>query len=184
MKGEKSVSYLLGADKARKAVDMVRPAILAAMESGLLKRKDLHIVIMNPCTRPHEVESMEDAILYEESFGDKEKWKDDYEGIAQAKAIASWRTGLPTHVLRETMPYLLQADEDHADTPFWGSAVLHGVVVAASGVQSWFDEWVAYMVAAACRALCIGVMQEEILKDDRRDYIWERELDGDDSDGR
>ena len=174
---EPRVSFLLGADKARKAVDMVRPAILAAMESGLMKRKHLHIVIMNPGTRPGDVEDEEDAILYEESFGDPKEWGRDYAVIARAKAIESWRTGLPTHALRETMPYMLVASENGSDTLYWGSAVLHGMVVGASGVQSWFDEWVSYMVAAACRALCIGVMQEELLKDDRRDFLWQRELD-------
>ena len=174
---ESQVSFLLGADKARKAIDMVRPAILAAMESGQLKHKTIHIVIMNPGTRPGDVEDEEDAILYEESIGDPATWERDYNLIARAKAIASWRTGLPTHVLRETMPYMLVASESASDTPYWGSAVLHGMVVAASGVQSWFDEWVSYMVAAACRAICIGVMQEEILKNDRRDFMWQSDLD-------
>ena len=177
MENETPVSFLLGVDKAKKAVDMVRPAILAAMESGLTKRKDLHIIIVNPGTRPGDVENGEDAILYEESFGDPSKWQHDYAAIDRAKAIASWRTSLPTHVLRETMPYLLVASENGSDTPYYGSAVLHGMVVAASGVQPWFDEWISYMVAAACRAICIGVMQEEILKNDKRDFMWQRDLD-------
>ncbi len=167
MKEGAHTSYLLGADRARKAVDMVRPAILAAMESGLMKRKDLHIVIMNPAMRPFEVYYEHDAILYEESFGDKKKWARDYAKFAQAKAIISWRTGLPTHLVRETMPYLLKASGSWSDTPYWGSAVLHGIVVAASGAQSWYDEWVSYMVAAACRALCIDAMQEEVIKSNK-----------------
>ena len=177
-------SYLLSSERAKQAIDMVLPAIREAMESDLLKRRHLHIVIMNPATPPHMVENGEEAILCEYSLGLPAKWENDYKSIARAKAIASWRTGQPTHALRETMPYLMVANEEHADSPYFGSAVLLGMVVAASGVQPWFDEWISYMVAAACRALCIAAMQEDIIPDKRRDFIWEPGLDGDGEDGR
>jgi hypothetical protein len=180
---EKSVSYLLTAEMAKKAVDMARPAILAAMESGMFKRKALHIVVMNPATRPWQVENEEDAILYEESFGDPATWETHYDEIARAKAIESWRYDLPTHVIRETMPYLLQANEDRSDTMYWGSAYLLGLVVAGSGVQPCYDEWSGYMVAAGCRALCIEKMQK-MLENKERDFVWQRELDGHNGDSR
>ncbi len=173
---ETPVSYLLTKEIAKRAIDMVRPAILAAVEGKILKRGDLHIVVMDPVKGPWNVEHEDEAILHEESFGDVAKWASPYGEIARAKAIESWRTGFPTHVIRETMPYLLYANDDYSDTVYWGSAVLQGLTVGVSGVQSWFDEWVAYMVAAACRALCIEAMQK-LLKDKNRDFVWQPELD-------
>lgn len=166
------VSYLLSVDDIMKAIDMVCPAIRAAMESGAIKRKDLHIVVMNPATRPFEVEREEDAILYEVSFGDPSTWEHDYKAIARAKAIASWRTGLPTHVVVQTMPYLLQANEDYSDTPYYGSVNLLGMPVGASGVEAWNDEMISYWIAAACRAVCIGKMQTKILTAGK-DLLWQ-----------
>ncbi len=160
---EVSQSFLLTKIVARKAVDLVRPAILSAMESGLLKRKDFHVVIMDPCIRPWEVTDPSLAILHEESFGNRMQWELDFQKIARGKAFLSWRTGIPTHLIRETMPHLLAA----GDTIFYGSAVHHGIVVAASGVQPWFDEMFSGWTADACRALCIGEMQEKVLKDGR-----------------
>ncbi len=115
---------------------------------------------------------------------------DDDEGlyaeIARAKAFASWRTGVPMDALVQSMPYMLQANEDESDTLFSGSAVLFGITVGASGVQSYFDELAAYMVTAACRALCIQIMQEKFLPEGEKDrcFLWERTLDSEDNGDR
>lgn len=166
-------SFLLTPEKAEQAIGMVRPAIAAAMNSGLMKRHHLHIVVMDPAIAPYQVDQGEQAIVGEASFGHPGEWENNYAGIARAKAIAAWRTGQPTHMLVQAMPYLLVGDAGASDTIYWGSVNLLGVPVGASGVQPWFDEWVAYSVASACRALCIGEMQESYIPDRNRDFLFE-----------
>lgn len=146
---------------AETAVRIVKPSILNAMEIGLLKRRDLHIVVLDPV-----VDYVDGSLLpaiYEFSFGNPIKWEHRFDTIARAKALVTWRTGLPTHLVQQSFPYLLQG----RDTPLWGSVNLEGIIVAASGVQPWFDEMISYQVAAACRALCISKMQTETLPDDQ-----------------
>lgn len=177
---EQSVSFLLSADLANKAIDMVMPSILAMMESKQFKRPELHIVVMNPGKHPWNTDDPSNAILVERTIGNPDGWEKPYGQIARAKAITSWRTGLPTRDVVQTMPYLLTANEDWSDSVYPGSAVLFGIAVGASGVQSWYDEFVSYMVAAACRALCIELMQTKYIPEGERDrcFIWQRDIDG------
>ena len=163
-------SFLLTVGMVEKAVNMVSPAIMAAMDNDTLKGHDLHIVVMDPGLRPHDVADAHEAILYERSFGVPANWTCPYNDFARAKAFASWRTGLPTSTIRQTMPYLLK----EIDTLYYGSAVLDGIVVGTSGVQEWFDEWVSYLVAATCRALCIEAMQGILENDTHSSFFWER----------
>jgi len=151
-------SFLLTAEMVEKAINMVSPAIMAAMDNGTLEGHDLHIVVMDPGLRPHDVADAHEAILYQRSFGVPANWTCPYNDFARAKPFASWRTGLPTSVICQTMPYLLK----EGDTLYHGSAVLDGIVVGTSGVQEWFDEWVSYLVATTCRALCIGTMKQTL----------------------
>ncbi|MCH7529921.1 hypothetical protein IIB50_02275 [Patescibacteria group bacterium] len=158
------MSYLLTADVAKQAVEMVEPIIYTAMGCKLFKRDHLHIVVMDPAAMPinRNRVTFKSAILYEVSLGNTENWEHDYAKIARSKAQISWWTKLPTHIVQETMPYILTG----VDTKHYGSVVLDGIVVAASGVQPWYDECVSHMVAAACRAFSIENMQEDILPSD------------------
>lgn len=65
--------------------------------------------------------------------------------IALSKAQISSRTGRPT---ADLAPQYLQA----GDTPYWGSAVVNGVVVACAGLEPRHDEMLAYWLAAAIQA--------------------------------
>lgn len=56
---------------------------------------------------------------------------------------------MDSHVVQELRPHLLE----RGDTVLWGSIVLDGVVVAASGADPWFDEAFAGSVAMCLRAL-------------------------------
>lgn len=145
-------------EAAARAVAMVMPMIVAAMadprvgESGFL-----HIVVMDPGARPG-VDAPEDAILYEESVGDRAAWDADYAAYARAKAGISWRTGLDSHTVCETRPHLLRP----ADGTVWGSVVVDGIVVGVSGANPWFDEAfagaIAYAFKAECKARCREAM--------------------------
>lgn len=139
------MSYLLDKGTAQKAVEMVMPLILAAMESRVFKRRHLHIVVLDPAVTPNN----DLPVLYENSIGDVSQWEHPYDQIARSKADLTWKWGIPTRELQLRMPHVLQP----GDTLFGGSACVDGIVVGVSGVQPHFDEMIATMVAAACKAL-------------------------------
>ena len=155
-------SSLLNREQAVKAVWLAKPSILAAMEAKVLKRGDLHIVVMDPTILyPDFAGSGRDpsqAILYEESIGEPAKWERDYAAIARAKTLLSWKCGLSSQEIVERYPYLLQ----DSDVAYWGSVVRGGLVIGASGVQSYFDQWACGLVADSCQALSIERMKVEI----------------------
>jgi hypothetical protein len=138
-----------GRDAAARAVAMVMPMIAAAMadrrvgESGFL-----HIVVMDPAASP-ATHDFEEAILYEQSVGDRSAWDADYAAYARGKAAISWRTGLDSHVVCETRPHLLRP----ADGTVWGSVCVEGIVVGVSGANPWYDEAFAGAIAHAFKAI-------------------------------
>lgn len=152
-----SGSYFIDRETAEKAVNMSLPLIREAM-----KRKEvgesgfLYIVVMDPALGPSR-SSFEEAILYEHAVGDREKWDADYAAFSRAKALVAWRTGLDGHMVQELRPHLLSAQ----DTVLWGSVVVDGIVVSASGANPWYDEAFAGTVAMCLRALAkSGIVQE------------------------
>jgi hypothetical protein len=142
-------SYFIDRQAAEKAVCMALPLITEAMkrrevgESGFL-----YLVVMDPVLTPAN-SSFEEAILYEYSVGDREKWDADYAGFARAKAKVAWKTGMDSHLVQELRPHLLS----DGDTVLWGSIVLDGIVVSASGAHPWYDEAFAGTVAACLRSI-------------------------------
>jgi hypothetical protein len=150
-------SYLVNRDAAEAAINMSLPLITEAMkkrevgESGFL-----HIVVMDPVLTPAR-SSFEDAILYEYSIGDKTTWDADYAAFSRAKACIAWRTGMDSHLVQELRPFLLEAN----DTVLWGSVVLDGIVVSASGAHPWYDEAFSGTVAMCLRAFAKAGMNAE-----------------------
>ena len=148
-------SFFLTAKLAMEAVLVVLPAIEAMMETGRAKRRDLQIIVMDPAKPFGSGATFTSAILYEHQLGDSEAWEHDYYRVARSKAEVSWRTGFPSHLVQQRMPYLYQ----DGDTRWGGSVVLEGQVVGVSGVQWYWDEMFSYWIAAACRALSIEAAQ-------------------------
>lgn len=142
-------SYFIDRQAAEEAINMVLPLIVEAM-----KRKEvgesgfLYLVVMDPARTPAN-SSFDEAILYEYSVGDREKWDADYAGFARAKAKIAWKTGMDSHVVQELRPHLLNA----GDTVLWGSVVLDGIVVSASGANPWYDEAFSGTVAVCLRSI-------------------------------
>ncbi|OZI81997.1 hypothetical protein [Bordetella genomosp. 6] len=133
------------AEAAARAVDRVRPLIDAALacramgESGFL-----HVVVMDPLAAGLPFEQ---AVLYEESFGDTRRWDADYGAYARRKAALSWRTGLDSHTALAARPHLVAQDET-----VWGSVCVEGIVVAVSGLNPWYDEAMAGAIAHMFKA--------------------------------
>lgn len=153
-----SGSYYVNRQTAEAAVGMALPLIHEAM-----KRKEvgesgfLYLVIMDPALTPAHC-AFEEAILYEYSVGDGAKWDADYAAYAYMKARAAWRTGRDGHAVHELNPHLMTA----ADPVLYGSVVVDGIVVAASGANPWYDEAFAGTVA-----MCIKAMAKEAVHRER-----------------
>lgn len=133
----------------RKARDVfeafVLPGVERALKCGYVKRPHIHIVSLDPSV-PFMV-GRDLPILFEHSIG-RDKWEHPYDRIARSKASISWRTGLPSREVALEKPHLLLP----GDTLYWGSAVVDGIVSAASAVEPYFDEMFARTMSSALSA--------------------------------
>ncbi|GBG12608.1 phosphoenolpyruvate synthase [Novimethylophilus kurashikiensis] len=146
---QKFKSLLVDKTLAQQAVALCLPMIAAGLESQEVGASGfLYIVVMKPGITPHDA-TFQEAILYEHAVGDTSQWDADYGQFARAKAELSWRTGMDSHLVRETHPHLLA----EGDSLLWGGLVRDGLVVAVSGADPWFDEVFAGAVAMTIRAL-------------------------------
>ena len=152
------MSAVIDKNTVRQAIPIITAAYQAMLSDGMLKRADFHMVFLDPVRRYGACE-FEEAILYEHSFTDRRGWENPYDRIARAKTRATWRTGLPTRVIRECAPYLL----DVGDTRFGGSVNLDGLIVGGSGVQPWYDETLSGIGAYVLRGLANNYMQVVVI---------------------
>ncbi|HYD80448.1 MAG TPA: hypothetical protein VEC06_11620 [Paucimonas sp.] len=154
---DSSGSFFIDRGCAERAVRMSLPMITEAMkDSEICGSGFLYIVVMDPALNPSNA-TFRDAILYEHAIGDRDRWDADYGEFARAKARVAWRTGMDGHMVQELRPYLLTAK----DTVLWGSVVVDGIVVSASGAQPWYDEAFAGAVAMCLRALAKAGIEKE-----------------------
>ncbi|HEX5391952.1 MAG TPA: hypothetical protein VFW68_01635 [Rhodocyclaceae bacterium] len=152
-------SHNVTAETARLAVALVAPLIETLwQEPRVVGSGFFYVVVMDPGLNP-AVSMFEDAILYEQGFGDESSWDADYRSFARGKARLSWSHGADAHMLQSLLPHSLRG----GDTLLWGSVYLDGVVVGASGALPWFDEMLAGAVALAIRALAKEARQGELL---------------------
>lgn len=143
------------------ALDIVRPAIETAMDTGTVKRKQGVLVVLDP-TKPWEPKyekadgsSFDEVVLFAHSWTDGREFDAPFSDVAAMKAFASWKTGLPAHRIQQEAPYLYQPGW----TKWGGSAVGDGgLVVAFSGVQWYFDQMFSEMMLAAIKAVCLDEM--------------------------
>jgi hypothetical protein len=136
-------------EAARQAVAVLLPSIEAAIRQPQVSGLGvLHLVVLNPAVRAAEA-SFDEALLHEQSVGDRAKWDVDYAAYARAKARLSWRHGMDSRRLQLLEPHRLAGDESQV----WGGVWLDGIVVAASGAQPIWDEAFALGVAGALRSL-------------------------------
>lgn len=142
-------SHYVTEETARLAVSLVTPLIEAALlDPRVVGSGFFYLVVMDPGLTPSNA-VFEDAILFEQSFGDETAWDADYRSFARDKARLSWCHGIDAHRLQTDQPYRLR----NGDSLLWGSVCLEGIVVGASGAFPWFDEMLAGSVALAIRAL-------------------------------
>ena len=135
------------------AVSLLTPSIEKLLAEKA-KRKDMHVVIMNPTLKPWE-SSFEDAVLLEHSFTDKSVWENPYDELARAKAKQAWREGRSNRDLFQKAPAALC----DGDVAFYGSFEYEGVIVAASGVEGWYDVLICGWIAMAVQQLAQAELQ-------------------------
>jgi hypothetical protein len=112
------------------------------------KKKELLAEIESDCRRPADSSySLTPVVLYEQAVGDPDGWEHSYDVIARNKALQLWTDRNDDRT--SPVPHLLFS----GDTPYWGGVKRRGIVVACSGVQSWFDKLISGIVADTIVAL-------------------------------
>lgn len=155
MGDSKTAIPLVDEKLAREAVACVRSLFERAVathdfgESGAA-----HVVVMRPGSGARDG-TFEQAILYEESFGNVPAWDADYAGFARAKAELAWRLQRNSQQARDAAPHLLAV----GDTLLGGGVHIDGMTVAVSGMQAWFDEALAASVAWFLRAIATKAIE-------------------------
>ena len=83
--------------------------------------------------------------------------------VARGKARLHFRTGKPSLEVQSRRPHILEV----GDTIWGGSADHEGLIVAASGVQSCYDEAICAIVAAILWGLCVDAQTKHLAKPDK-----------------
>lgn len=136
------------------AVDLVRPAIEAAMKAGLLKRQILVIDVADPTTG----EKMYSFVVCLKNNEGQQR----FEVLARKKCELAHQTGMDTAKVVGKCPHLLAEN----DVKYPGGVNRDGIIVGCSGVEAYYDQMFAGMVAEAIKAICISIVQNEILPSD------------------
>lgn len=143
------MSYYLTEEMAREAVRLAFPSMEAAMDSGLAKRRDGHIVISK-----QEAYSKQWKTVWEYSLGDPDNWEHPYGQVARSKDEISRRTGLSSREVQQMHPELAWPD----DTIYYGNCIGSGIIVSFSGVDAYIDE----VFATIIHQLCLGLIQQKL----------------------
>lgn len=150
---------------AEAAFEIIKPSVQKLLKERAV-REDMHIVVMNPTIKPWEG-SFEDAVLAEFSTTDKSGWANTYDVFALGKAKQAWRDGRDNVSKHLLSPATLK----DGDVAFYGSFDYEGVIVAASGVEAWFDQLVSGWMALTIQQLCQDYYQKFKSREKMEFYI-------------
>lgn len=158
-------SFLLTPELVARVGEILRPSIEEIIEIDP-SRFVAHVVVIEPTTRPSQYIDDSVPILWQGSFGKQKQklWPYPYDEFARRKAVLSWRTGLPSHIVRFVKPHLFE----EGDFKFGGSIVFEGIIVGTSGLAWQHDLMISGMMATGCYALSIGASLAEL---DRKPYF-------------
>lgn len=150
---------------AEEALKILAPSF--EMLFGYSERSGFHFVILDPSIKRWSVQGdVEGAILLDHFFGEDDK-RHDYRKIALSKAEQAWKAGEPNAFVQSFAPALLE----EKDTPYSGSFVFNGLVVAVSGLQPWFDELVSMWIACTIQQVCQHHRQRWIARHPSNDFF-------------
>ncbi len=144
----------LNANVAERALDLVVTGIFYSSQMKDVLNKHMgHIVVLVPSIKvvpagaDRNVQTVLPFLLATRDIGDKSQWTSPYDKIALNKGTQLWYDRNADGAT-DCQPHLLYL----GDTPYWGGVKRHGIVVACSGVQSFFDQMLSGMVADAIKA--------------------------------
>jgi hypothetical protein len=155
--GERVTPKYLTAEVAEIAAKLVLNGIFFnGMLDHVLNKRMGHIVVLVPSVDHACIDDysnwpnypLQPVVLFEKRIGDKNKWQSSYDVIALNKARQLWYDQ-NTDGNTDSMSHLLFP----GDTPYWGGVKRHGIVVACSGVQAYFDQMISGMIADAIKAI-------------------------------
>jgi hypothetical protein len=140
-----------------RAVSMLRPLIESIIDDQSASfDRALHIVVMDPMTRPGA--AFGEAVLASYDFGNSGKVPVDYAHYARDKARHSFREHADTSELRDRLTGV------HVDgeRPLIGGVYRNGWTIGVSGAQPWVDEAIGNMLGDLLRALALqGLLTEK-----------------------
>jgi hypothetical protein len=171
-KGSKVTPKFLTKEIAKRAVAAALKLMQDSPIKEVFKRQACHIVVLVPEMEdgplqfsPYPNYSIRPYVLLEESYGARETWSAAYDDIAKCKALQLWHGRNDTRT--DVRPHLLFP----GDTPYWGGVKRHGIVVACSGVQPWFDQMIAGLVADMCKALAYDAWMNSDDRKNGQDFL-------------
>ncbi|KUM26660.1 hypothetical protein AU467_20190 [Mesorhizobium loti] len=163
---------------AETAVALVLGAVMySGRMAAIVDGHNCHIVVLVPSLR--DIPQADDInwapndpvaplCIYEISVGNREEWSNEFDKTARNKALQLWR-GQSMDGNTEPMPHLLFPN----DTPFWGGVKRHGIVVATSGLQAYFDQMISGMIADAIKGLASFYFHNSDDKTEGRSFLSE-----------
>ncbi len=140
------MSFFIDSNLVDQAINLASPTINQLLGSELVGgRKNIFVVVIEPSGKQFPYKFGPDQV---------KDFQHPYHIIAGAKAEMCHRTGKPSgHVLHRT-PWLFEK----GDCRYAGGVVEDGLAVGVSGLQSHFDEMVAWMIFNAIAGLCMDAI--------------------------
>lgn len=132
---------------------VLQATLLNPAMADVVKRQAGHLVVLVPSMEDDRATGypqwpnydIKPFPLYQRSIG--KGWEHEYDDIARCKALQLWHGRNDDRT--DAMYHLLFS----GDTPYWGGVKRFGLVVAFSGVQSYFDKMISGMVIEMIVAL-------------------------------
>lgn len=156
----------LTAQICQQAFDLILPSIQAAARNGTTNKLAGHFVVLNPAV-PYEAKyndatrtgEFDELVLWQQDINPNSPELAKYTAIAEAKALTSFQTGLPSHLVQVQYPSLYLPGMTK-----WGGSAVAGVgpvklIVSFSGVQWNFDQMFSEWLLSAIQALCLQEMR-------------------------
>lgn len=148
---ENEVLDLFSNLRVNRAVEIVRPSIEAFLNGPLAQRRILCVAVLDPVLNDQP---------FKGSFGelrsDRSRWEYAFDDIAAGKARLALRERMDTRRIVRECPHLLRP----GDVARAGGVYLDGLAVGASGVDPYWDEMFAHMIAVAIKAVVIDAVSQ------------------------
>lgn len=159
---------ILTKELAAQAVEIALKACMFSEEMRSIVRHPMcHIVVMVMAEHERDYQTFfEPYVLYQRSVGNTDDWPRPYNEIAYKKARQLWR-GQNSDGNTDIQPHLLVP----GDTIFWGGVKRHGIVVACSGVQPYFDQLISGVTADFIKALARHAYENSREKNEQISFL-------------